>query len=191
MHDTPIKQRILEEAAKLFQEKGYLAASMRDIADRVGLRVSSLYSHFSGKEELLRLICFDCAEKYLAGMRTFQRLEIPASEKVRRLIRMHIQIATHDITSVTIFNDEWQHLSEPHFGQFLALRREYESQFGDIIRQGIAERTFEDVHVRVTLSTILTSLRWLHRQQPDRQGLPAAELEKAILQLILKGLEKR
>lgn len=191
MQESPIKQRILEEAARLFQQKGYPAASMRDIAERVNLRVSSLYSHFSGKEELLRLICFDCADKYFSGMRSFQRMDIPASEKVRRLIRMHIQIATEDITSVTIFNDEWRHLSEPHLDRFLSLRREYESQFGDIIRQGISEGTFEEVNIRVTLFTILTSLRWLHRPQADRQGHAAPELEEAILQLLFKGLEKR
>ncbi len=191
MQESPIKQRILEEAARLFQQKGYPAASMRDIAERVNLRVSSLYSHFSGKEELLRLICFDCADKYLSGMRSFQRMDIPASEKVRGLIRMHIQIATEDITSVTIFNDEWRHLSEPHLDRFLSLRREYESQFGDIIRQGISEGAFEEVNIRVTLFTILTSLRWLHRPQADRQGHSAPELEEAILQLLLKGLEKR
>ncbi|MBK6904959.1 MAG: helix-turn-helix transcriptional regulator [Saprospirales bacterium] len=48
------KQEIFEEAAKLFQEKGYGAASMRDLADRVQLKASSLYSHIRKKEEILQ-----------------------------------------------------------------------------------------------------------------------------------------
>jgi TetR/AcrR family transcriptional regulator, cholesterol catabolism regulator len=64
---SPTKHKIFEEAARLFQENGYLAASMRDLAQRVGLQVSSLYSHIGSKEELLQKICFDSARAYTEG----------------------------------------------------------------------------------------------------------------------------
>jgi AcrR family transcriptional regulator len=43
------KEAIYEAAAQLFREKGYKAASMRDLAERVDLKVSSLYSHIGSK----------------------------------------------------------------------------------------------------------------------------------------------
>jgi len=45
--------RILDEAAALFREKGYAAASMRDIAGAVDMLPGSLYYHFASKGELL------------------------------------------------------------------------------------------------------------------------------------------
>lgn len=45
--------RILDEAARLFGEKGYAAASMRDIAGAVDMLPGSLYYHFASKGELL------------------------------------------------------------------------------------------------------------------------------------------
>ena len=48
------KELIYKEAALLFKEKGYQKASMRDLADRVNLKVSSLYSHIGSKEEILQ-----------------------------------------------------------------------------------------------------------------------------------------
>ncbi|MHB8666304.1 MAG: TetR/AcrR family transcriptional regulator [Burkholderiales bacterium] len=45
--------QILDEAARLFREKGYAAASMRDIAAAVDMLPGSLYYHFAGKEDLL------------------------------------------------------------------------------------------------------------------------------------------
>jgi AcrR family transcriptional regulator len=44
--------RILEEATRLFAEKGYSAASMREVAEAVGLTKPALYYHFNSKEAL-------------------------------------------------------------------------------------------------------------------------------------------
>lgn len=46
--------RIVVEARELFREYGYEGASMRDLADRVGLRPQSLYTRFPSKESLVR-----------------------------------------------------------------------------------------------------------------------------------------
>lgn len=47
------KDRILEEAINLFSIKGYDGVSIRDISKAVGIKESSIYNHFSSKEEIL------------------------------------------------------------------------------------------------------------------------------------------
>lgn len=44
---------VVDEAARLFAERGYHAASIRDIAAACGVTVGAIYSHFASKEELL------------------------------------------------------------------------------------------------------------------------------------------
>lgn len=188
---SPVKQRIIEEAARLFQENGYLAASMRDLARRVDLKVSSLYSHIGSKEELLHKICFDSARLYLEGMNEVESLDILPSEKVKRLISLHIRIAASDVTSVTIFSDEWRHLSEPYLGEFLAMRKDYERRFSRIMQQAVDNGEFAPMNVTVGLFTILTSLRWLHRWFPEKRGISVKSLESEILRILFHGLELR
>jgi AcrR family transcriptional regulator len=47
------RQRLLDAAARQFRERGYSAASMRDIAGDAGMLAGSAYYHFPSKEELL------------------------------------------------------------------------------------------------------------------------------------------
>ncbi len=52
MEEKNTREIIMQEALALFAVKGYSAVSMRDIASAVGIRASSIYHHFSGKQEL-------------------------------------------------------------------------------------------------------------------------------------------
>ncbi len=52
----PIKSRILDEALALFAEKGYEGTTVQQLARAVGIRASSLYSHFRGKKAIFRAV---------------------------------------------------------------------------------------------------------------------------------------
>ncbi|BCK76652.1 tetR family transcriptional regulator [Acetobacter aceti NRIC 0242] len=60
--------RIVVEARELFREYGYEGASMRDLADRVGLRPQSLYTRFPSKESLVREVLAMTLDDTLAGL---------------------------------------------------------------------------------------------------------------------------
>ena len=47
------RSRIINAAIVLFCDKGYSKVSVRDIANAVGIKAASLYSHFKSKEDLL------------------------------------------------------------------------------------------------------------------------------------------
>ena len=47
------KERILEEALKLFAQSGYKGTSMNDIAEKLGITKPALYKHYTGKQEIL------------------------------------------------------------------------------------------------------------------------------------------
>lgn len=47
------KERILEEALRLFSQNGYMGTSMNDIAAKLGVTKAALYKHYTGKREIL------------------------------------------------------------------------------------------------------------------------------------------
>ena len=54
--DSSTRQRILDAALELFARQGFAATSVRELARAVGLRESSLYNHFAGKEAIFRAL---------------------------------------------------------------------------------------------------------------------------------------
>ena len=52
MEEKNTREVIMQAALSLFAVRGYAAVSMRDIASAVGIRPSSIYYHFSAKQEL-------------------------------------------------------------------------------------------------------------------------------------------
>ena len=58
------KQAILEASLELFSVQGFEATSISQIADAVGIRKASLYSHFDSKQAILDAIVKEVLEQY-------------------------------------------------------------------------------------------------------------------------------
>ena len=61
---TDRKRQILESTQQILTNKGYAATSVRDIAKALGMEPASLYSHFSSKEDILKITCFEMAHLF-------------------------------------------------------------------------------------------------------------------------------
>jgi len=86
------RQEILRTAARLFQERGYDATSMNDVAAALKLSKGGLYHHFQSKDDILFQImsdAMDIAEERVIN--AVRRVE-GAQERLRTLIRLHIEV---------------------------------------------------------------------------------------------------
>lgn len=71
-------------------EVGYEGATIRRIADEVGLSSTALYMHFSEKSEILHEICRGAFEKLQAANATVIAADIAPEIRLRRLIEAYV-----------------------------------------------------------------------------------------------------
>ena len=88
------KEQVIRKAAELFKEKGYAAASMRDLAQLLGIEAASLYSHIKSKEEILQKICFRMANAFFKNLDSVEQDNLSPTDKLNQAIRKHIEILT-------------------------------------------------------------------------------------------------
>ena len=86
------RQEILRAAARLFQQQGYDATSMNDVAAALKLSKGGLYHHFQSKDEILFHIMSHAMEITEERVVKVARRVEGVEERLRTLIRLHIQV---------------------------------------------------------------------------------------------------
>jgi AcrR family transcriptional regulator len=87
------RQRIIELAAPVFNERGYIGASMRDLVDATGLEKGGIYNHFGSKEQLA-LEAYDHAMQLVTdGLARSQKPEDDAVQRLQAMARSFAKAA--------------------------------------------------------------------------------------------------
>jgi TetR/AcrR family transcriptional repressor of nem operon len=85
------RQRIIAEAAPIFNQRGYAGCSMHDLMEATGLEKGGLYRHFANKEELAAE-AFRFALAQTVKVRTDHLEDIPgAADKLRRVVQLFVE----------------------------------------------------------------------------------------------------
>jgi AcrR family transcriptional regulator len=185
------KEQVIRKAAELFREKGYAAASMRDLAQMLGIEAASLYSHIKSKEEILRTLCFDMAAEFRASLNDVENQNINASEKLQRGIIGHIQVMARDLTASAVFMNEHRHLSQPFLRDFLLLRINYINRFKKIIEDGVQSGEFkETIDRKLAVMTLFSSLNWMPMWYDPGSGIDPVQLGNQLSDMLVNGLKK-
>src|SRR5258706_5233748 len=185
------KEQIIETAARLFKQRGFMASSMRDIAGELGIEAASLYSHIKCKDEILETICFQMAEKFLIAIDEVNDIYFNAEEKLIRIVKMHVSLLTSDLNASAVFLHEWRHLTDSKLKEFIKMRNQYEKGFRSIISLGVDENIFETVDEKFAVLTILSTLNWITEWYKREGQMNSDEIADNLSNFILTGLRKK
>ena len=184
------KEVIIEKASKLFREKGFGAASMRDLAEVVGVEAASLYNHIQSKSEILQAICFKVANEFISHLEAVEASTTPTLKKMETIIRFHIRMMLEQYEYVYISDHEWRHLPEPYLSNFLNQRRSYRKRLSDIIEEGISKNEMKDIEPYIAVLTILSAISGIESWQRSRKSINAETLEVNMVRYLIEGLKK-
>jgi AcrR family transcriptional regulator len=184
------KEVIIEKASRLFREKGFGAASMRDLAEHVGVEAASLYNHIQSKSEILQTICFKVANEFMTNLDTLETSPQPILKKMEAIIRLHIRMMLDRYEFVYISDHEWRHLPEPYLSNFLNQRRNYRKRLGDIIEEGIARGEIKPIDPYTAVLVILSAISGIDSWQRSRKTTSAEALESNMVKYLIEGLKK-
>lgn len=87
---------VIEQASRLYAEKGYDGVSMRDIAAATGITPASLYHHFSDKEQLVRESLAYVFSQRAAPLETLLTSNQTPTEKLRAFVNWFAHLMCED-----------------------------------------------------------------------------------------------
>ena len=190
MVETPRRQQIEDAASALFRERGYAATSVRDIAQLLNLQGGSLYAHVASKEDVLWSIVIRAAARFDAEVRPHATGNTPAAERLRRMIRAHVEVVTSGQRDAAVFLHEWRFLSSERRADVAARRDRYEALFRGVIANGVMAGEFRSVDPSLTAMAILSSLNGIAAWFRPDGDLTPAQIADSHADLFLGGLIK-
>ena len=182
------REVITERAASLFKSKSYTAASMRDLAESLGVEAPSLYNHIGSKSELLHAICFKIGNLFTEQIEMIESSNNTPVAKIEAIIRFHIQMMFQNFDEVYVANHEWKHLKEPFLNDFLTIRRNYEKSLVTLVETGIQQGEIKNTNPYVAVLTILSAVRGLEFWQRNKRNVSQQVLEDDMVSHLLTGI---
>ena len=180
---------IVAAAARVFQTKGYHAATVRDIADEVGLLKGSLYHHCSGKEELLYLVVKEPIARTYREIGDIAAADLSAAEKLRRAIAAHLEAFDRHYPHLFVYLRERESVKQ-RFREMIGFSpKDYECRWREILRQGIESGEFRpDLDVQVAAYGLLGMLNWSYKWYRPGGRLTIRQVAEEFTALALAGI---
>lgn len=180
---------IVSAAIALFQEKGYHATSMQDIANAVGLQKGSLYHYISGKQDLLVMIFQGVISEYNTRLSEIRQMDLPAGERLEMAIRQHIRIIAEHLGMLTIFLRESYALSPAQRERVQAEISRYNQGFEELYLEGVRSGEVRDLDPKLVCRTLLGACNWLYRWYRPDGAMSIDELADFMVDLLLHGIQ--
>ncbi len=182
------KQEIINAAAILFKEKGYSAVTMRDLAKAMSIKAASLYNHIQSKQEILATIIIDLAEEFTIGMNQIINSNQNTIYKLEKIIDLHIDVTLRNADGLASLNNDWMHLEEKNLLYFEKMRMDYEENFRQIIKNGVANNEIKPYNIEIMVFSTLSTLRTLYLWYPKQKSIDANILKRDMVSVLLKGV---
>ncbi len=164
------KQRILRAGIKMFAEKGYLGATISEIASLANIADGSIYEYFKNKEDLLLSIPEQRFKEHINRLQeTFN--DRNSMKKIRRFIEFHFGLYLNDFDFVKVclililLNRRFY-----QSGAYQSLRQ-YIKFFEDLVEEGVKDGSLNpDTNIRIFRNMFLGAfthmlLRWIFRSE--------------------------
>lgn len=186
------RDEILGVAARIFNEKGYLTATLEDVGDEFGFTRAALYYYFKSKQDILAAIVADAATTLMGSLKEILAEDLPPRECLRRIVVNHVTVLHGRPHVFGVFLADPSTLPDDVRQTMLAAQREYIDLVTDVYEAGERDGAFSgEFPAKVTILLILgmanNTTRWLHPAAVERGGLDAEVLGEYVFRMVADG----
>lgn len=182
------RERILEEATRLFVARGYHGIAMREIAEAAGISKAGLYYHFKDKEDLFLAILGSNLSQ-LAQLVRQARQAPSARAQIEQIVRGLLDQPPNQRAINRLATHEIAHVSPERRAAFVQL---YQQQFIDqlqaILHDGVRRGELRPVDPHIAVWLLLGMLYPFFGTGQQRGGEPHEQVLSTLLTTLFDGL---
>jgi AcrR family transcriptional regulator len=185
------REEIIRAAARVFRDRGFDVATLRDIAEALNTDRATLYYYVGSKEELLQEIVRDVLARDVLAAEAIKRSRASTPDKIRALIESmvtsyaenypHIAVYMEDIGRIARQDSEWA-------TDVIARSRRYESLVRSILGKGRRDGTLRaDLPPELSSLALFGMINWMHRWHRPGMKWSPEEVANTFTEIFLNG----
>jgi AcrR family transcriptional regulator len=183
------RREVMEAAVAVFSERGYRAASMADIAARLGMGKASLYHYVSSKEEVLIELYEDVLRESVIAARRIAGAEGSALDALTGMVVDRVAYTCRNRELLRIFFEEEAELPDRQQARLISARHEYEATLLEVVAAGEAAGEFSlPTTPTIFVNTLLGAANWTYKWYRPQGPLSPEQLGAQIAAVLLAGL---
>jgi len=177
-------------AAQVFKEGGYDKATMRTIAEKVGLKEPSLYHHIKSKDQMLYEIVKGATQAGVSRISYIRAMRIPADEKIRLCFKAHFDSLLKSYPEVSVLiHEKISLLRSEQAKEIRKLYRKYVHIISDIIAKGIQDKVFKNgIDVKLSTWAFLGMVNWSYKWCKIDGVVPFDQIADLFAKIFLTGI---
>ncbi len=182
------KERIIEIATELMDERGYHGMSLEDVAKRLKVTRPALYYYYSRKDQLLLDIHNRAQARLVESSEEIHERELVPLERLYLLLYNHASVTTKHARVVAVMFEEEHNLTPSERGKIRKVRIEYTQHFVDAYQQAVAEgHLLSDPDPRLTVFLMLGACNWITRWYKPGEWSPEV-VAGTVARHLLRGV---
>jgi AcrR family transcriptional regulator len=187
--DTEAKlDHILRHSARIFAEKGFEGASIRDISRATGVSLSGLYYYFDSKQKLLYLIQNNTFTFILARLQCRLASASEPAARLRILVANHIEYFLSHPNEMKVLSHEDDALDEPLHAEVAGIKRKYYALARRVFDELAAAGLAPGMNPRVAVLSLFGMMNWVYKWHNPEVDPGADKLTDHIVRIFLHGV---
>ena len=180
-------ERLLEHAARIFCDKGYEGASMRDLSRACGMSLAGLYHYFSSKEELLYLIQKHAFRTIIDQVKERLTAANDPEQRVRIFIESHLEYFLANKEAMKVLTHEDETLKNGRGAEIRAIKREYYRICFDLL-EDLKRAQGLEFSGRLAVLSLFGMINWIYTWHNPRSDAGAKALAREMGDIFLHGV---
>lgn len=181
------RQAVLQTAAQLFNERGFHATSLDDIAERLHVSKPTLYYYVKSKDDILLECVRSALELMRAGIAEVREGGGRALDQLIACMRIYAGIVMQDFGKCVIRIGE-DPLPAPLKKELRRLKAGIDAEFRQLIDEGIREGSLAPCDPKMAAFMLAGALSWVGRWYRDDGALTPAQITDQGIALLLGGV---
>lgn len=184
------RDAVLRAAVRMFNERGFFATSLDDVAASLGISKRTIYHYLANKDQVLLECVTIGLQQLLQAAREARAQSGNGRDRLVKFLRRYAEINMDDFGRCVIRTGE-EALSSESLPRFRALKKEIDVALRRMLQDAVDDASITPVDVKMAAFTLAGALNWPARWHEPNGALSTSQIADAMVAILMGGLDPR